>query len=130
MKSTYCIALWYFIRQVDGYAPPCNYDIKGHYISHISKMIDISEDNLPSSRSEEVSIFFEAGELQKGCGADFWFATGLIFYCMVSYSYLEMWEVINAYMILHNVIIESECKNRVMDYLPYDGQGPLPELDD
>jgi hypothetical protein len=66
-----------FYRQVDGYAPPCNYDIndhqytKGHYIAHISKMIDISEDNLPASRLEEVSIFFGAGELQKGCGADF-----------------------------------------------------------
>jgi hypothetical protein len=40
-----------------------------------------------------------------------------------------MWEVINAYVIMHNMMIESECNAPANDDHPFDFRGPLIEVE-
>ena len=41
-----------------------------------------------------------------------------------------MWEVMQACVIMHNMIIEDDRKNRVRTHIgPYECQGPLAEVD-
>jgi hypothetical protein len=40
-----------------------------------------------------------------------------------------MWEVMNAYMTMHNMIIESAQENPILDTKPYHHQGPPVTVD-
>ncbi|KAK1669807.1 hypothetical protein QYE76_057966 [Lolium multiflorum] len=48
----------------------------------------------------------------------------------LSWSHDQMWEVMQACVIMHNMIIEDDRKNHVRSHVgPYECQGPLAEVD-
>ncbi|KAK1607990.1 hypothetical protein QYE76_031663 [Lolium multiflorum] len=54
----------------------------------------------------------------------------IIRYPALSWSHDQMWEVIQACVIMHNMIIEDDRKNHVMRHVgPYECQSPLAEVD-
>ncbi|KAK1610095.1 hypothetical protein QYE76_033768 [Lolium multiflorum] len=49
---------------------------------------------------------------------------------LLSWSHDQMWEVMQACVIMHNMIIEDDRKNHVRSHVgPYECQGPLAEVD-
>ncbi|KAK1645306.1 hypothetical protein QYE76_063111 [Lolium multiflorum] len=54
----------------------------------------------------------------------------IVRYPALSWSHDQMWEVMQAYVIMHNMIIEDDRKNHVRSHVgPYECQGPLAEVD-
>jgi hypothetical protein len=47
----------------------------------------------------------------------------------LTWSKTQMWETMNAYVIMHNMIIDSEREHLVYDPEPYHRQGPLATVD-
>jgi hypothetical protein len=85
-------------------------------------MVVIWEDNSTHSRSKNLDF------LCKGCRTCIWCASSLFSYWVVLRSYLvddQMWEVINTCMLMHNMIIESECVALVINDYSYDRLSPL-----
>ena len=91
------------------------------------------QNNLESIRSEEFPLCYTTGGLQEGCRAGIWCASSTICHCPVPCSKLshdQMWEVMQACVIMHNMIIEDDRKNHVRSHVgPYEYQGPLAEVD-
>jgi hypothetical protein len=78
-----------------------------------------------------VSLCYAAGELLEGCREGIWHATILICYCYPALTWYQeqLWEVMNACVCMHNVIVESECEHPCNDNHSYDYQGPLTTID-
>ncbi|KAK1693853.1 hypothetical protein QYE76_010550 [Lolium multiflorum] len=54
----------------------------------------------------------------------------IVRYPALSWSHDQMWEVMQACVIMHNMIIEDDRKNHVRSHVgPYECQGPLAEVD-
>jgi hypothetical protein len=53
----------------------------------------------------------------------------IVWYPARCWSHDQMWEVMQACMIMHNMIIENDRKTRVRHVGPYECQGPLAEVD-
>jgi hypothetical protein len=76
---------------------------------HLSKVVDICEDNQQSSRSDEVSLCFEAGQLQEGYVKRAFGVLNLdLLLSSLTWSREHIWELMHACVIMHNMIIESE----------------------
>ncbi|KAK1614251.1 hypothetical protein QYE76_019768 [Lolium multiflorum] len=77
-------------------------------------------DDLPEACRKDVERAF--GVLQ----AQF----AIVRYPALSWSHDQMWEVMQACVIMHNMIIEDDRKNHVRSHVgPYECQGPLAEVD-
>jgi hypothetical protein len=53
----------------------------------------------------------------------------VVWFPAFTWSKTQMWETMNACLIMHNMIIESEREHLVYDPEPYHRQGPLVTLD-
>ena len=99
-----------FSRLVEGHAPPCNYEINGH---QYTKGCYLSDGIYPTWETFVKTISAPSGQKnchfasrQEACRKD-------VRYPPLSWSHNQMWEVMQACVIMHNMIIEDDRKNRV-----------------
>lgn len=91
------------------------------------------QNNLGSIRLEELPLCLR----HEACRKDVERAFGvlqaqfaIIRYRALSWSRNQMWEVMQACVIMHNMIIEDDCKNHARTHVgPYECEGPLAEVD-
>jgi hypothetical protein len=102
-----------FDRLVEGHAPPCNYEIndhqytKGYYLAdgiypRWSTFVKTILTPLCPARSQ-------FAKRQESCVLQSRFAT--VRYPALTWSQEQMWEVMNSYVCLNNMIIENEHVN-------------------
>jgi hypothetical protein len=130
-----------FSRLVEEHAPPCNYEINGHqYI----KGYYLADGIYPKWATFVKTISNPSGlknshfaTRQEACRKNVERAFGvlqaqfaIVRYPALSWSHDQMWEVMQACVIMHNMIIEDDRKNHVRSHVgPYECQGPLAEVD-
>jgi hypothetical protein len=96
-------------------------------------MVDICEDNLQYLRSNKISFTSH----QDSCRKDVERVFGVLqpYFAIIRYHALtwlqdQMSEVMLAWVIIHNIIIKSECGDRATrDDRPYNFEGPLADVD-
>ncbi|KAK1609059.1 hypothetical protein QYE76_032732 [Lolium multiflorum] len=124
-----------------GHAPPCNYEINGHQYTKGYYLADgiypkwVTFVKTISAPSGQKNSHFAAR--QEACRKDVERAFGvlqaqfaIVRYPALSWSHDQMWEVMQACVIMHNMIIEDDRKNQVRRHVgPYECQGPLAEVD-
>jgi hypothetical protein len=130
-----------FSRLEKGHAPPVNFVINGHeynkeyYLAdHIYPRWAIFVKTISNAVPGGKNSWF--AQCQEVCRKDIECAFGvlqtrftIVRYPALTWSKDQMWEVMNACVTIHNLIIESEWEHPVLDTEPYHCQGPLVIVD-
>jgi hypothetical protein len=125
---------------VEGHAPPCNYEINGH---QYTKGYYLADGIYPTWATFLKTISVPTGQKSchfaehfENCRKDVERAFGvlqaqfaIVQYPALCWSHDQMWEVMQACVIMHNMIIENDRKTRAKHIGPYECQGPLAEVD-
>ena len=129
-----------FIKLMEGHAPPCNYEINGHQYTEVYYLAD---GIYPTWATFVKTISMTSGhkschlaERQEAFRKDVERAFdvlqaqfAIVWYPALRWSHDQMWEVMQACVIMHNMIIEDDRKNRAMKHVGlYECQGPLAEV--
>jgi hypothetical protein len=127
-----------FLKLVEGYSPPCNYEINGR---QYTKGYYLDDGTYPTWATFVKTISAPIGhknchfaECQESCQKNFKWAFHVlqsqfaIVRPALFWSNDQMWEVMQACVIMHNMIIENDRKTRARHVGPYECQGPLAEV--
>jgi hypothetical protein len=126
---------------VEGHAPPMNFVINGH---EYNKGYYLEDGIYPRCTTfmKTITSAMPGGKkswfakCQDTCTKDVERAFGVlqarfavVRFPILTWSKTQMWETMNACVIMHNMIIESEREHPVYDPELYHRQGPLANLD-
>ena len=129
-----------FAKLVEGHAPPVNFEINGHQYNKGYYLADgiypkwpVFAKTISSPKSEKESTYAKA---QDAARKDVERAFGVlqqrfavVRFPTMTWSQSQMWDVMNACICLHNMILENERDDPEEEEGKLYKQGPLAELD-
>jgi hypothetical protein len=126
-----------FSKLVEGHDPLCNYEINGHQYTKGYYLADgIYTTWGTFVKANSASTCQKNVEFQESCRKDVEWAFGvlqaqfaIVRYPALCWSRDQMWELMQACVIMYNMIIENDRKNRARHIGPYECQGHLAEVD-